>query len=244
MAKFIRICCMAGLSALLLCLTACKDEESSTTDIQQPQAVVSKSIKKPNKQSKKTGQPKIAKKKEQPKNKTVTEKSGKMSKENTSENQAVTETKTGKSNSEGGGTVVKKSEISTTLAKYDTKGRVDPFVPLLREKKEPTTAAVGADGKPIKLKPKRILTPLEKMDISQIKLVAVIEMKGRSVAMVEEASGKGYEVGIGTYMGKNNGQVTAINSDGIMVKEYVRDFKGILRERLQEIKFQKSEEEE
>ena len=244
MAKFIRICCMAGLSALLLCLTACKDEENSTTDMQQSQTVVSKSIKKPKKQSKNTEQPKIAKRKEQPRNKTITEKSGKISKEKLYENQVITDAKAEKNVDNVGTGIVKKSEITTTMAKYDTKGRVDPFVPLLREKKEPVPPAAGADGKPIKLKPKRILTPLEKMDISQIKLVAVIEMKGRSVAMVEEASGKGYEVGIGTYMGKNNGQVTAISSDGITVKEYVRDFKGILRERLQEIKFQKSEEEE
>ncbi|WDP92120.1 MAG: pilus assembly protein PilP [Desulfobacter sp.] len=125
---------------------------------------------------------------------------------------------------------------SLVIKKYDTKGRVDPFIPLLSEKKEEPAA-----GKSEEKKPKRILTPLEKMELSQIKLVAVVEMKGRTVAMVEEASGKGYEVEIGTYMGRNEGRVSAITRDGISVKEYVKDFKGNRRERIQEIKFHKDE---
>jgi len=133
---------------------------------------------------------------------------------------------------------VKNALDETNLKKktYDTKGRVDPFTPLLSEQKE--DAAVS---EPVDNKPKRILTPLEKMDLSQIRLVAVLEMKGRSIAMVEEASGKGYEVKIGTYMGRNAGQVSAINEDGIIITEYVKDFKGRRKERLQEIKFQKNE---
>ncbi len=119
---------------------------------------------------------------------------------------------------------------------YDTKGRVDPFIPLLSEQKEDAAVSMPVDNKP-----KRILTPLEKMDLSQIRLVAVIEMKGRSIAMVEEASGKGYEVTIGTYMGKNSGQVSAINENGIIIREYIQDFKGRRKELLQEIKFQKNE---
>ena len=77
------------------------------------------------------------------------------------------------------------------------------------------------------------------MDLSQIKLVAVVRLKGRAIAMVEESSGKGYEVGIGTYMGRTGGEVSAINPDGIVVKDYVKDYKGKRQERFQEIKFHK-----
>ena len=120
---------------------------------------------------------------------------------------------------------------------YDRKGRVDPFIPLLSEKKEEVPEPKLDED----TKPKRILTPLEKMDLNQIRLVAIIEMTGRSIAMVEEASGKGYEVKLGTYIGRNGGQVSEINENGIVVKDYVKDFKGIRRERLQEIKFHKTE---
>jgi len=93
-------------------------------------------------------------------------------------------------------------------------------------------------------RPKRILTPLEKIDISQIRLVAVIMMKNKQIAMVEEANGKGYEVGIGTYMGKNQGRVTEIKNSSIIIKEIVKDFKGKLKERVQEIKLHKIDNEE
>jgi type IV pilus assembly protein PilP len=117
--------------------------------------------------------------------------------------------------------------------RYDPKGRVDPFLPLLQEKE-----VVMPDSEE---KPKRMRTPLEKLSLSQIKLVAVILMKNRQIAMVEDATGKGYEVMIGTYMGKNSGQVSKINQSSIVVKEEVKDYKGIRQEQFQEIKLHKEE---
>jgi type IV pilus assembly protein PilP len=119
---------------------------------------------------------------------------------------------------------------------YDSTGKLNPFLPLIQEKEEKSAAGLVVDEKP-----KRVLTPLEKMELSQIKLVAVILMKNRQLAMVEEATGKGYEVTIGTYMGKNNGQVSKINQSSIVVKEYMKDYKGKLQARFQEIKLQKKE---
>lgn len=57
--------------------------------------------------------------------------------------------------------------------------------------------------------------------------------------MVEEASGKGYEVGIGTYIGKNQGKVFEIRKDSIVVKELVKDYQGRLKEQVKEIKLHK-----
>lgn len=121
--------------------------------------------------------------------------------------------------------------------KYDAKGKIDPFTPLVR-KQEANTSPMTAP--PVDEEPKRPLTPLEKMEISQLKLVAVILMNDKKIAMVEEATGKGYEVGIGTYIGKNFGQVTQINPSSILIKEIVKDFKGNRQERFQEMKLHKS----
>ena len=69
-------------------------------------------------------------------------------------------------------------------------------------------------------------------------------MKNRQIAMVEEANGKGYEVGIGTYIGKNQGKVSEIKDSSIVIKELVKDYKGRLKERVQEIKLHKIDNEE
>ena len=57
--------------------------------------------------------------------------------------------------------------------------------------------------------------------------------------MVEEAGWKGYEVKVGTYIGKNQGKVFEIRQSSIVVKELFKDFKGRLKERVKEIKLQK-----
>ena len=116
---------------------------------------------------------------------------------------------------------------------YDSKGKIDPFAPLIQEKSPQVDNSVVAN------RPKRILTPLEKIELSQIRLVAVVIMENRSIAMVEEASGKGYEVKIGTYIGKNQGKVFEIRKSSIVVKELVKDYKGRLKEYVQEIKLHK-----
>ena len=116
---------------------------------------------------------------------------------------------------------------------YDSKGKINPFAPLIQEK------SPQEDKPVVDNRPKRILTPLEKIELSQIRLVAVIIMKNRSIAMVEEASGKGYEVEIGTYIGKNQGKVFEIRKNSIVVKELVKDYQGRLKEQVKEIKLHK-----
>jgi len=121
---------------------------------------------------------------------------------------------------------------------YDSHGKIDPFNPLIQDKPEESRSIIAEKG------PKRILTPLEKVGLDQIRLVAVIIMEKRQIAMVEEASGKGYEVGIGTYIGKNQGKVSEIKDSSIVIKELVKDYKGRLKERVQEIKLHKIDNEE
>ncbi len=123
---------------------------------------------------------------------------------------------------------------SEKLEHYESQGKIDPFKPLIQDK--PDLPENIADKRPA-----RILTPLEKIDLSQIRLVAVIIMNKKQIAMVEEASGKGYEVGLDTYIGKNQGKVTEIKNSSIVITELVRDFKGRLKERTQEIKLHKND---
>ncbi len=126
-----------------------------------------------------------------------------------------------------------KVAVEKVAEHYESKGKIDPFRPLFQEKTDTTPQL---DKGPV-----RILTPLEKIELSQIRLVAVIVMEDKRIAMVEEANGKGYEVGVGTYIGKQSGKIAQIKDSSIVIKEPVRDFKGKLSERVQEIKLQKND---
>jgi type IV pilus assembly protein PilP len=91
--------------------------------------------------------------------------------------------------------------------------------------------------------PKRILTPLEKIDLAAINLVAIVETDENSIAMVEEASGKGYIVKLGTYtyIGRHHGRMSQIKSGSIMIGELIKNYKGKYVEQFQEIKLLKKD---
>ena len=121
---------------------------------------------------------------------------------------------------------------------YDSQGKSDPFIPLVQEKKTPAPA-------PSKQKlPARVLSPLEKIDLDQLRLTAIVIMKNKRVAMVEDLSGKGYEISIGTYIGKNQGRVAGINERSVQVAERIKDYNGNIKEQLIEKRLYQYEYEE
>lgn len=103
---------------------------------------------------------------------------------------------------------------------YDPQGKLDPFEPLFREK----AAAVILSKKTTKKR--QPLTPLEKLDLSQLELVGVIRALSGNRALVQEASGKGYVVTKGTYIGTLSGKIVEILADRIIVAEEVEDIYG------------------
>ncbi|MBT7628108.1 MAG: hypothetical protein HN597_00170 [Desulfobacula sp.] len=159
--------------------------------------------------------------------------SGKITSQPSSQNKVKKNTLNPKNNIQ----ILKQKKDKQKVVKYDYQGKIDPFESLIQEKPEENRSLVIE-------RPKRILTPLEKIGVNQIRLVAVIIMKNRRIAMVEEANGKGYEVGIGTYIGKNQGKVSEIKDSSIVIKELVKDYKGRLKEHVLEIKLNKIEDKE
>ena len=118
---------------------------------------------------------------------------------------------------------------------YDPTGKIDPFLPLYKE--EPVTKAKETEKKK---KIRRLpLTPLEKVDLSQLKLVGIIRAPSGNRALVEEATGKGYIVKQGTYIGINAGRVVDILSDRLIVEEEVETALGSYELQKRELKIQK-----
>ena len=83
------------------------------------------------------------------------------------------------------------------------------------------------------------MTPLEKIDLSQLTLVGVIKFSSGYKAIVQEQSGKGYVIQKGTYIGTNYGQVTEIKSDRILIQEKVKNYLGKYKDQANQLKLQK-----
>jgi type IV pilus assembly protein PilP len=70
---------------------------------------------------------------------------------------------------------------------------------------------------------------LEKYEISQLKLVAIISTPEGNVALIEDSAGKGYFLKRGTGIGKNDGRVTKILKDKVVIEETYQDILGQTR---------------
>jgi len=93
---------------------------------------------------------------------------------------------------------------------YSPKGRRDPFKPLIQKKKKIITKKVAG-------KVRKIKGPLEKFELDQYRLIALMVVKGVPRAMVKAPDGKSYTVKVGEYIGMNDGIVKRIETKKIEV---------------------------
>jgi len=92
---------------------------------------------------------------------------------------------------------------------YDQTGRRDPFRPYVESHDSSL--------------PSGEITPLQQYELSQLRLVAIITDESNSPgsrAVVEDSSGLGYIVRVGTPIGRASGRVTAIERDRLVVEEW------------------------
>jgi type IV pilus assembly protein PilP len=80
------------------------------------------------------------------------------------------------------------------------------------------------------------LTELQRFDLDKLKLVAVVVGTATPMAMLEDPTGRGHTVKIGTLVGKRFGQVKHIRRGEIVVQEEFRDFTGKRIPQLKQLK--------
>ncbi len=106
---------------------------------------------------------------------------------------------------------VKKEEAEYV---YNPLGKPDPFKPFIQM----TPSKTYSRNVP--------QTPLQKYEISQLTLVAIIMTPEGNIALVEDSAGKGYFLKKGTEIGKNDGKVKQILRDKVIIEEVYEDFFG------------------
>ena len=111
---------------------------------------------------------------------------------------------------------------------YDPTGKRDPFRPF--------------DFSPHQAEDET-KTPLERYDINQLKLTAVLTSEEDPSATVENAAGKGFIVKKGTKIGFNSGEVVEILKDRVLILETSIDFTGQKKTRTIEMKLRTKDQE-
>jgi type IV pilus assembly protein PilP len=108
--------------------------------------------------------------------------------------------------------------------KYEPQGRRDPFDALVKEKL-PTPAAPTQLPGPV-IDPARPRGPLERFDLSAMKLIGIVWGELGRRAVIRAPDGKGYFVTVGMYMGHNGGRIVAIEEEQLVIEEKHRDQEG------------------
>jgi Tfp pilus assembly protein PilP len=104
-------------------------------------------------------------------------------------------------------------------ARFSAEGKRDPF--------RPATMRAGAVSRP----PRQNLSPLERFELGQLKVVGVVWDIKEPRAMIDDSEGLGYIVKVGTPMGVNEGKVKAIGRNAIVVEELYEDNHGARKKR-------------
>jgi Tfp pilus assembly protein PilP len=127
--------------------------------------------------------------------------------------------------------VAKRARVMAALLNkdfsYNPANMIDPFVSFIVQQAVPGEARISREDEDLEPKPQMPLTPLQKMAVGQIqrgfKAVLWGEMGMR--ALIEDDAGKGYIVAVGTPLGGNNGIVTDIQNDRLVIQQDIWDAK-------------------
>lgn len=117
---------------------------------------------------------------------------------------------------------------------FDSRGRRDPFKPLISSKKEAEEAQKVEED--LFKRP-----PLQRFDLASLKLVGIIWGELGKHALVQTPDGKGYLVALKSVIGRNKGEVTAISEDNIVIEERFKTPLGELEKRTFVMELKKKE---
>jgi Tfp pilus assembly protein PilP len=107
---------------------------------------------------------------------------------------------------------VPKSQESVEDYRYSGQDRRDPLEPLVKE-------APPDVLRPKPHQPERPFGPLERFDLSALKLVGIVWGDLGRKALIKAPDGKSYFATLETYMGKYSGKVIAIENDRLVIEE-------------------------
>ena len=124
----------------------------------------------------------------------------------------------------------KTKKVEHETINYDAKGKRDPFLSLVEITKQKPTRKRGA-------------SPFESYDIDEIRLLAIASDKDGYYALIRLPNKKNYTITKGMTLGLQGGKVIQITPDSVVIREYIKDYRGNMKPRDAILKLHKGEEE-
>ena len=102
--------------------------------------------------------------------------------------------------------------------RFSPDGKRDPFQPMTLQTKTSS-------------RPRENLSPLEQLELGQLKVTGIVWDIQEPKAMIEDNAGLGYIAKVGTPIGSNEGKIKAIYRNEVVVEEFYSDSYGAKKKR-------------
>lgn len=124
-------------------------------------------------------------------------------------------------------------KVEAEAYSYDPRGIRDPFLSIIEASKREKEAE----------KKKKSTKPSEMYDVVDVKVIAIAKDKDRYYAMVQLPDRKYFTVREGMTLGIYGGKIIRIDTGKVVVREYMKDYKGELQPKDTILRLRKEEEE-
>jgi len=125
---------------------------------------------------------------------------------------------------------VETQKVELEFYTYDAKDRRDPFLSLITVTTKKPTKRKGVN-------------PFESYDVDQISLLAIAWDAQKHYALIMLPDKKSYTITEGMKLGLYGGKVEKITAEKVVIREYIKDYKGDLKPKDSILKLRTEEEE-
>jgi len=108
------------------------------------------------------------------------------------------------------------AKVEQEVYAYDAKGRRDPFMTLVKIAQQKPERKKGA-------------TPVESYGLDVIRLLAIAWDKEKYYALIMLPDKKSYTIKEGMALGLYGGKVEKITKDTVVIREFIKDYRGNLK---------------
>ncbi len=114
---------------------------------------------------------------------------------------------------------------------YNPKGRRDPFLSIIEASKRERESE----------KKKKSLKPSEAYDVADVRVIAIARDRKNYYAMIQLPDKKYFTVKEGMTLGVHGGKIIKIDDRGVLVREFLKDYKGEVQPKDTTLRLRKEE---
>ncbi|MBM4136574.1 MAG: pilus assembly protein PilP [Nitrospira sp.] len=107
-------------------------------------------------------------------------------------------------------------KVEEEIYTYETRGRRDPFLSIVLVSKQKPSKKKGA-------------SPVESYGVDTIELLAIAWDKNKRYALITLPDKKSYTISEGMTLGLHDGKVQQITKNTVVIREYIKDYRGDIK---------------